>query len=183
MPRAARPLPPIHELRRRLAYRSDGVLIWKQPLGKRIKPGHKAGTINHRGYLYLKLDYRRLACHRVVWAIVKQEDPLNLFIDHINGDTSDNRIENLRKATHGQNHSNRRGARGYSFNKTKRKWHARIIVNGDYSFLGYFDTEEKAREAYLRAKEKLHGDFMPDNMKDELSNIDRPTSQLDFFND
>jgi hypothetical protein len=180
---AKRPLPPIHELRRRLAYRSDGVLIWKQPLGKKIKPGHKAGTISHRGYLYLKLNYRRFACHRVIWAILKQEDPLNFDIDHINGDTSDNRIENLRKATHRQNHSNRRRVKGYSFNKIKQKWLARITFNGKYFFLGYFKTEEQAREAYLRAKEKLHGDFMPENMKHELSIIDQPTSQLDFFND
>ena len=183
MPRAARPLPPIHELRRRLAYRSDGVLIWKQPHGKRTKPGQKAGTIGHKGYLYLKLDYRKLSCHRVIWAIVKREDPMSLSIDHINGDPSDNRIENLRKATHRQNLSNRRGVKGYSFYEKRQKWQARIISNGKHSFLGYFDTKEQAREAYLRAKEKLHGDFMPDYMKKELGQIDGTTSQLDFFND
>jgi hypothetical protein len=179
----ARTLPPIHELRRRLAYRSDGVLIWKRPRSNRTKPGNKAGFPNGDGYLRTKFDNKRFLCHRLIWAILKREDPLDFYIDHINGDKLDNRIQNLRKASHNQNLHNQKGAKGYYFSERTKRWTGQIRLNGKRLHLGCFDTEEQAREAYLRAKEKLHGDFMPDYMKHELSIIDQPTFQLDFFND
>jgi len=178
-----RPLPPIAELRRRLAYRSDGVLIWKRPTASNVKPGNKAGSNNNNGYLRLRFNRQPILYHRIVWAILKREDPLDFSLDHINGDTLDNRIENLRKVTAKQNQWNQKGAKGYYFNKQRKKWSAYISLNGKTKHLGLFDTEEQAREAYLRAKEKLHGEFMPSDMKHELGQIDGPTSQLTFFND
>ena len=179
-----RPLPPISELRRRLAYRSDGALIWKRPLGGRVKPGYSAGFINkHNGYVYIGYNSQNFKFHRVVWAIVKQEDPLSAEIDHINGNKLDNKIQNLRKANKSQNQHNQKRAKGYYFHKRDKKWAACIKVNGKAKFIGTFDTEQQAREAYLRAKEKLHGEFMPTDMKHELGQIDGPTSQLNFFDD
>jgi len=115
--------------------------------------------------------------------MLKREDPLSFQIDHINGNSKDNRIQNLRKATNQQNSINRKHVKGFSFVKRSEKWEAAIRFNGRAKFLGYFDTEEQAREAYLRAKEKLHGEFMPTDMKHELGQIDGPTSQLNFFDD
>lgn len=176
-----RPLPPIDELRRRLAYRSDGVLIWKRPFTTRVEAGSQIGNLNKRGYLQFNFNFATYLVHRVAWAIVKQEDPYKWQIDHINHNTIDNRIQNLRKATNTQNNFNRKNAKGYI--KYREKWQARIKINGKQKHLGYFDTEEQAREAYLRAKEKLHGEFMPTDMKHELGQIDGPTSQLNFFDD
>lgn len=115
--------------------------------------------------------------------MLKGEDPLSYQIDHINENKSDNRIENLRKATHSQNLYNRKSIKGYCFDASKNKWKAYIRANHKRKFIGYFDTKEQAREAYLRAKEKLHGEFMPSDMKHELGQIDGPTSQLNFFDD
>ena len=179
----AKPLPPIDELRKRLAYRSDGVLIWKRPLSQNTKPGHLAGSIRENGYLNLSFNNKIYLAHRIVWAIVKREDPLELQIDHINENKFDNRIANLRKASREQNMCNQKNVKGYCFNKQHKKWGAKIKLNGKAINLGYFDTKEQAREAYLRAKEKLHGEFMPADMKHELAQIDGPTSQLDLFND
>ena len=178
----AKPLPPIDELRKRLAYRSDGVLIWKRPFGGTVKAGFAAGTILN-GYLHVKFNKKRYPAHRIVWAIIKREDPLKLQIDHINENKLDNKIANLRKATRRQNACNQKAVKGYYFHKRFKKWVA-LIRSGDKKIhIGYFGTEEQAREAYLRAKEKLHGEFMPADMKHELGQIDGPTSQLDFFND
>ena len=176
----AKPLPPIDELRKRLAYRSDGVLIWKRP-AKRVKPGRAAGYL-HKGYL--RFDFNKHPClvHRVIWAILKREDPLSFQIDHINGNKTDNRIENLRKATISQNEWNKI-SQGFYFEKRRNKYRSVIRTEHKKHYLGYFDTKEQAREAYLRAKEKLHGEFMPTDMKHELGQIDGPTSQLDLFND
>jgi hypothetical protein len=178
-----KPLPPIDELRKRLAYRSDGVLIWKRPLSCKIKPGHLAGTITNFGYLHVQFNKTKFVAHRIVWAIVKREDPLGVQIDHINENKLDNRIANLRKASREQNACNQKAVKGYYFSKRQKKWKAAIKLNGKRKHLGYFDDEEQARNAYLRAKEKLHGEFMPTDMKHELGQIDGPTSQLDFFND
>jgi|DEB0MinimDraft_6_1074348.scaffolds.fasta_scaffold32495_3 hypothetical protein len=182
MPKS-RPLPPIDEMRKRLAYRSDGVLIWKRPTAKNVKPGNKAGHFTSDGYLRVRFNRQSFLSHRIVWAILKREDPLEFSLDHINGDTLDNRIENLRKATAKQNQWNQKGAKGYYFNKERKKWKAHICLNRKTKHLGLFDTEEQAREAYLRAKEKLHGEFMPTDMKHELGQIDGPTSQLNIFDD
>ena len=176
----AKPLPPIDELRKRLAYRSDGVLIWKRP-DRRVGPGCAAGSLV-RGYLRLKFNQRRYMVHRVIWAILKREDPLSFQIDHINGNKTDNRIENLRKATVSQNQYNKI-SEGFYFEKRMNKYRPVIITEHRKHSLGYFDTEEQAREAYLRAKEKLHGEFMPSDMKHELAQIDGPISQLNFFDD
>lgn len=179
----SRPLPPINELRRKLAYRSDGVLIWKRPTAKSVKPGHPAGCLNNMGYFHINFKGHTILNHRVIWAILKREDPLNYQIDHINGNKSDNKIKNLRKVTHGQNMRNKPSAKGFYFVAKEKKWAAAIRVNKKKVSLGRFDTEEQAREAYLRAKEKLHGEFMPSDMKHELAQIDGPTSQLNFFDD
>jgi len=179
----AKPLPPIDELRKRLAYRSDGVLIWKRPLGGNVKAGCVAGSIFKNGYLYIRIDKAAYRANRLVWAIIKREDPAGLQVDHINGNKLDNRIENLRKATQRQNSCNNKNVKGCSFHKRQKKWNARIRINGMLKNLGSFDSKEQAREAYLRAKEKLHGEFMPSDMKHELGQIHGPTSQLNLFND
>jgi hypothetical protein len=77
-------------------------------------------------------------------------------IDHINGFTGDNRICNLRNVTHQQNHLNRTTAKGYYWNKRANKWHSQITLNNKSIHLGFYITEEEAREAYLNAKEKHH---------------------------
>ena len=77
-------------------------------------------------------------------------------IDHINGIRIDNRICNLRNVTHQQNQLNRTTAKGYSWNKLTKKWRADITINKKPIYLGSFNTEEEAREAYLKAKQQYH---------------------------
>lgn len=100
----------ISELRQCLEYCEEkGGLTWIQSKnGRCTKPG-MAGTLHHR-YKVLYLDKNKLKVHRVVWAIVKGEWP-NGVIDHINGITTDNRIENLRDVDHRTNIENQKKAR------------------------------------------------------------------------
>jgi hypothetical protein len=77
-------------------------------------------------------------------------------IDHINHNRSDNRVENLRIVTAQQNQWNRKDPKGYYFDKRKKKYHATIIVNWKPIFLGLFNTEEEAHQAYLNAKAIHH---------------------------
>lgn len=75
-------------------------------------------------------------------------------IDHINGDKSDNRITNLRGVTQNENQQNRKTAKGYY--KRYNKWTSRITFDKKVVYLGHFDTEIEARQAYLDAKKIYH---------------------------
>ena len=110
------------------------------------------------GYIHPRIGSKCVFQHRIVVAAFLG---LNMTdtkrqVDHINGIRHDNRLENLRLVTHQQNHFNRTTAKGYYWNKPRRKWHAQIQIDGKRQYLGFFDTEEEARNAYLGAKERLH---------------------------
>ena len=78
---------------------------------------------------------------------------MDLVVDHINGNTFDNRIENLQIVTHRFNvykiksnfTSNYKGVSWYS---QRKKWRALIKINGESFYLGLYDNEEDAHNAY-----------------------------------
>lgn len=117
--------------------------------------GHKIGIV----------DGHPLQCGRVAWAIHYGKWP-ERFIDHINGDPSDNRIVNLREASRAQNNLNTKvrsdntsGYKGVSRVSPSGKWVANIRVNGRKRSLGTFATRESAYAAYCEAAKCFHGDF------------------------
>lgn len=101
-----------------------------------------------------------LSQHRIVYYAHNQswniwDTSMDNSIDHKNRIRTDNRIENLRVVTNQENCFNR-DAKGYSWNKRDKKFQAKIVVNNKQKHLGYFEKEEDARAAYLKAKEKYH---------------------------
>jgi len=80
--------------------------------------------------------------------------PLNgLMVDHINGDTLDNRRKNLRIVTRRENGQNRKSHRngklvGASLDKTWGGWKSCIKLDGKLKWLGRFKTELQAHMAY-----------------------------------
>jgi hypothetical protein len=147
----------LHEL---FKYR-DGELYWKQP-GRSRQLGRPAGGINGDGYKRIKINYKLYAVHRLVW-VMHGKDPLT-FVDHINGNVLDNRIENLRAATHSQNCMNRcqrsdntSGIKGVM--RKKDKWYGSVILNHKAYSAGYFDRKEDAAAAVNKLRKELHGEF------------------------
>lgn len=143
-----------------------GNLYWNQPRPK-IKVGAKAGSLHHKGYVNLEINGKFYSAHRLVWFFVTGAMP-NGIVDHINGNRSDNRFENLREATHGQNranskHNNKTGLKGVRFlswvPEGKRRWAAGITHNKQVTYLGSFHTKEEAHSAYCEAAKRLHGEF------------------------
>ena len=94
----------------------------------------------------------------------------NNCIDHINHSKTDNNEANLRVVTQQQNNFNRSGVKGYSWDKSKKKWKAQIKATGKQKYLGLFKKEEDARAAYLAAKEIYHR-FDNELTTDELEEI------------
>ncbi len=82
-------------------------------------------------------------------------------IDHINGDTLDNRKHNLRFCTQQQNLMNKTEARGISFNKKYKKWETYIGVNKKIIRLGYYKDEKQALRIRRKAELKYYGKFAP----------------------
>jgi len=80
----------------------------------------------------------------------------NNYIDHENHTRDDNSNDNLRVVTNQQNCFNRSGVKGYSWDKSRKKWAAKIMLDGKHKHLGRFKTEEEARAAYLKAKAIYH---------------------------
>lgn len=83
-------------------------------------------------------------------------------MDHINRDRADNRWENLRAVSRGQNMSNRklprRGDLPTGVTPSRHKFRAQIRVNGKFHHLGVFETPEDAGAAYQRALQNVMTD-------------------------
>lgn len=112
------------------------------------------------------------ACRRVGNKIVKMHriilgvDNPKIAVDHINGNTLDNRIVNLRTCTWAQNlrnsaskPSNKSGFKGVCFSKKLNKFRATIKVNYKQIHLGVFNTAIEAAKAYNEGALIHHGEF------------------------
>lgn len=158
----------VERLRERLCFDTEGVLRWKgcPSMPKQwnsVWAGREAFTaIDGRGYRHGSLDRTYLRLHRVVWALHYGSWPSG-EIDHIDGNRLNNRIENLRIASAGENQRNQRlhrnntsGHVGVSWYKPYSKWRATIgLGNGRSKHLGYFDRVEDAAAAWESAREGL----------------------------
>lgn len=143
-----------------------GQLIYRTRSGKK-KPGDIAGKTTHdrqTGYRcqVVCINYIHYLMHRIVWLHTKGAWPKGC-IDHINGDSTDNRIENLREASLSQNQQNKRvsknnklGVKGVCATATGNKWRAQIHSLGKQIHLGTFDSLERAKDAYAVAAAKHH---------------------------
>ena len=114
-------------------------------------------TLNRYGYLYGKFAGINLYAHRVIWALHYNEWPYD-FIDHINGDRTDNSIKNLRVVDITLN--NRSAAKrvdnksGYACIRTTAsgKYEVNVRFGGKQNYLGVFSSIDDA----ILARDKCH---------------------------
>lgn len=92
--------------------------------------------------------------------------PAHLQVDHINGNSLDNRQANLRLCTRLDNCRNRAKRfdstspyKGVLWNKQNKNWRVRIRVNWKPIEVGSFKTAEEAARAYNEAAVKYYGEF------------------------
>jgi hypothetical protein len=134
---------------------------------RRIKVKHQlvgtiVGTPGTRGYLQCSVDGKVYKLHRLVWLYMYNCWPTDQ-IDHINHNTSDNRLSNLREVTCQQNHHNRSritnsvsGFIGVTWHKRDKRWQAHIECDGDSYHLGSFSNLDAALAVRKGAEQLIH---------------------------
>lgn len=122
----------------------------------RLDSGEATGTVNGRGYVCLKIDGKNYLAHRLAWLYIYGSWPEN-YLDHIDRDKTNNRIQNLRNVTNSQNQRNveESSSRGVWFDSARGKFTARIKIMGKLKFLGRFTSFEAAKAAYDHANLEL----------------------------
>ncbi len=125
-----------------------------------------AQSVKDGFYAARRSNGRILLLHRVLMG-----EPEGKVVDHINGNTLDNRKENLRVCSHSQNIMNKAKGKiktssqykGVSWAPRERKWRANIMINRKAKSLGYFNTEIEAAEAYKAGAEFHFGQYAVHN--------------------
>jgi hypothetical protein len=117
----------------------------------------KAGEDLANGYRRITINRKLYLEHRVIFFLHSGYWPK--IIDHIDQDKRNNRIENLREATHSLNIHNQRGwassgLRG-AYKRRNGKFLAGITKNGKQHWLGTFASAEEAHRAHLEAASRL----------------------------
>lgn len=131
----------------------------------------EVGTRRPKGYIFVRVDNKRIAAHRLIYLLAYGSDPSGLFVDHINGDASDNRPENLRLATLAQNTRNMKNARrdsatqirGVHWHKRDRIWYASVTKNGKSYHVGRYKDIDDAAAAVRSKRAELFGEFSGDD--------------------
>jgi len=124
--------------------------------------GKTAGVVDFYGYINIMIRGKNYKAHRLAFLMTYERWPIG-EIDHIDGNPSNNRIENLREVTAVQNCRNQKrhndsttGVTGVSFDKARKKYVAYIYVNGKLVHLGRFSTIPEAA-AIRQAASEEHG--------------------------
>lgn len=102
-------------------------------------------------YAYIMVRGKLFRLHRATWIHVNGAIPKGLTVDHIDGNTFNNRITNLRLVTYRESAQNKgRHRRGWLVGAYKEgdRWTSEISIKGSGIYLGSYDTEKEAHEVY-----------------------------------
>jgi hypothetical protein len=135
--------------------------------GDLFRNGKRVGTMTPAGYFHLCFKKKTLYNHRIIWKIHNGKIRKGKHIDHIDGNRSNNRIENLqcvsplknchRRILNGNWLHNTSGRTGVHWHEPSKKWWARISIGGERISLGLFTdknlaikSREKAEKLFFR---------------------------------
>lgn len=150
-------LPSWEELEKYFLYdeTSPSCLRWKVRKANRVKIGDVVGWRHYHKkgrYYYWRTELHNIQynIHNLIWKLLKHEDvPEGMSINHIDNNTENNKIENLKPETqsiqvYNQNiqRNNSSGARGVQWSTTNKKWQAWVVENKKKIYLGQSDNIE-----------------------------------------
>lgn len=145
----------------------DGGLYWTKSPCSWIKVGDRAGTVRSGGYRQVGVRGKLIREHKLIWLMHGNDIPDGFELDHINNVRDDNRIENLRLATRGENshnHSlqrrNRFGIKGMGIRvRGNCKEYIGCIRHNGKVYQKSSVDKEVVVDWLTTTREKLHQDF------------------------
>ena len=148
-------------------YCEDGNLIWKKNQRGHVKAGDIVGTIakaNGINYRQTKIKGKPIRLHRLIY--LYHHGYLPDYIDHIDGDGLNNKIENLRSTNQSQNSQNSRlkntntsGYKNVYWNTQRKKWMVQLKLVEKQTYFGLYDDVELADLVAQEARNKFCGQF------------------------
>lgn len=161
--RARRPIPDQSVLQSIFHYNPDTGEFTRIVDRRKWKAGQSMGTPSVDGYLNISVNYVIYRAQRLAWTYMTGEQP-PAYLDHINGDRSDNRWANLREATQSQNLANMAVSRGKTGLKgvirlPNGRFRARFKFNKRVIEVGCYATAEEAKAAYDATAKVFHGEY------------------------
>ena len=141
----------------------DGQLFWKISRG-RVPAFSKAGTLGTHGYLQVTLMGKIYLAHRLIYLLINGQMPDQ--IDHIDGDKTNNKIDNLRVSDQSENRMNSSrstlnqiGIKSVCWSKSNKCWRVQVKKHRKNVYDGFFDDLELAQLVAIEARNKHHGLF------------------------
>jgi hypothetical protein len=141
----------------------DGNLIRKT--GRVNEIGQVAGCLHKgKGYIHVKIKAKCFKAHRLIF--LYHHGYLPECVDHIDGDKTNNKIENLRAATKEENcrnqkirSTNKSGYKGVKWVEHCKKWQVEVCKNYKQLRFGMYEDLELAGLVAIEATELIHGRF------------------------
>lgn len=141
----------------------DGILIRK--IGRVNEIGQIAGCVHKgTGYIHIKIKKKAYKAHRLIF--LYHHGYMPEFVDHIDGNKKNNRIDNLRAATKEENCRNQKirstntsGYKGVKWVKHCKKWQVEVCKNYKQIRIGMYEDLELAGLVAVEATELIHGSF------------------------
>lgn len=128
----------------------------------KFRPGDQVGWVGKDGYRRAIVDGKNYLLHRLIWLFHFGTMPEKM-LDHIDGNTLNNSLRNLRECDAALNAQNKRRKKGNNPSNflgvsraSKNRWQARISSKQGEEYLGCFASAEEAHAVYVKRKRELH---------------------------
>jgi hypothetical protein len=152
-------------------YRKDGNLVRKVvargpagQVGRVVGYQTSDSSRPDKVYMATKIRGQYYAIHKLIW--IWHHGAVPEQVDHINRNSVDNRIENLRLANRSENACNRKlfsnntsGCKGVFWNKARSRWFVYVDTNKKRKNIGYFNDFELAELVSTEARDLYHGKY------------------------
>lgn len=142
----------------------DGHLYWRKRPNAMVEAGAKAGYEDSFGYTFVAYKRKKYGLHRLIFW--RHHGFLPEEVDHIDGNPRNNRIENLRAATHIENMRNAKlrkdntsGVKGVCWDAKAKKWEVKLQIDRKTKHFGKYYSLDVAKFVCETMRHKYHKGF------------------------
>jgi len=136
------------------------IFLYKDGNLYRNKTGKLASVKRKDGYKRTCVNGKRYLSHRIIFMMFYGYMPK--YLDHIDGNPSNNNIENLREATPSQNQWNKPYTKmsNVVWHTQRKKWQVKFKINNKQISFGLYKDVEEAILLANKVRKSLRGEFL-----------------------